>query len=610
MSTAPSPHNNIADNSFKITLPSMSGMVRTKQEPGMVDLDGAPVLLPPMTSPVLLPPMSSSSAPVQAQPIMNRPSMQQTTQANTPRTTAASSFLSTPASAAHNSIPNVVKISLTPGKSNEQSSSNQSAERKQDNNKRSSVDISQPDLSSLLEEDDLLFGTASEWISKLESVEDNGETDPLKIDSSAVPEPSTSTSTASRPNTTTKSDNVTKTNSQKPMVTIDAASIDLGSLTDPNTVKMELGSLVAEKPGNNSDGNAKTVTKQKGVKKPRAGPKSAKKARGKKEAGGKNGQPSTPEMQGNNETEPGEGVGEDWCAVCHDGGDVLYCCDRCPKVYHLYCYIPPLTEEPPDDWVCLMCATYDELMAFPNKRKKGGGKMGDRDLKVCRRLLFELYNQYPESVTFRDCSDLNFDEYLETIKEPIALDVIKERLDKDNPEMYASIPEFLSDVRRMFRNCYTFHSSDSQFYGHAKTLEEFLDRKLQYWMPEFAYDTFENGIPTTAELMGVVAEKKGRATSPVAGPSSKKRKKSGSDKKKKHKKHKKHKKKNKKTDMSDNEESEEYSLDEDFSDEGSLSEGEKLDYLDDLEARLGSPDEEEEEADSSSKKSKKGKSKK
>ena len=41
----------------------------------------------------------------------------------------------------------------------------------------------------------------------------------------------------------------------------------------------------------------------------------------------------------------------DWCAICHDGGDTLYGCDRCPKVYHLFCYIPALTEEPPDEWV-------------------------------------------------------------------------------------------------------------------------------------------------------------------------------------------------------------------------------------------------------------------
>ena len=46
-----------------------------------------------------------------------------------------------------------------------------------------------------------------------------------------------------------------------------------------------------------------------------------------------------------------------------------------------------------------------------------------------------LLLQYPESVMFRDCSDLNFKEYLDVIKEPIAMDVIKEKLDRDNPEM-------------------------------------------------------------------------------------------------------------------------------------------------------------------------------
>lgn len=53
----------------------------------------------------------------------------------------------------------------------------------------------------------------------------------------------------------------------------------------------------------------------------------------------------------------------DWCAVCHDGGDTLYCCDKCPKVYHLFCYIPPLTSEPADDWVCLMCASVGDVKA-------------------------------------------------------------------------------------------------------------------------------------------------------------------------------------------------------------------------------------------------------
>ena len=56
-------------------------------------------------------------------------------------------------------------------------------------------------------------------------------------------------------------------------------------------------------------------------------------------------------MLGSTKEEAEDEEGETWCAVCHDGGDLLYCCDRCPKVYHLYCYIPPLEEEPPDDWV-------------------------------------------------------------------------------------------------------------------------------------------------------------------------------------------------------------------------------------------------------------------
>ena len=81
-----------------------------------------------------------------------------------------------------------------------------------------------------------------------------------------------------------------------------------------------------------------------------------------------------------------------------------------------------------------MCATVDEINQYSNKKVKGSGNLGERDLLICRRLLFELYNQYPQSMSFKDCSDLNFPEYLEVVKEPIALDVIKERLDKENPE--------------------------------------------------------------------------------------------------------------------------------------------------------------------------------
>ena len=139
------------------------------------------------------------------------------------------------------------------------------------------------------------------------------ETDPLKIE----PPSSASEQQPQQNNSLTASKNV-----NAPMVSFGTPSnleteLDLGTITDPNTVKTELSS---------KDKN----------------------------------QEKDPEMEGNEEPEDPYDTKEldeenvddnDWCAICHDGGDTLYCCDRCPKVYHLFCYIPPLTEEPPDDWV-------------------------------------------------------------------------------------------------------------------------------------------------------------------------------------------------------------------------------------------------------------------
>ena len=68
----------------------------------------------------------------------------------------------------------------------------------------------------------------------------------------------------------------------------------------------------------------------------------------------------TPVMEGSAKK---DGKESEWCAVCHDGGDTLYCCDNCPKVYHMFCYIPPLTSEPADDWVCLMCCSVSDIKA-------------------------------------------------------------------------------------------------------------------------------------------------------------------------------------------------------------------------------------------------------
>ena len=124
--------------------------------------------------------------------------------------------------------------------------------------------------------------------------------------------------------------------------------------------------------------------------------------------------------------------------------------------------------------------------------------MSERDLKTCRWLLFEVYNMWPESVPFRDCGNLNFKEYLDKIQDPIALDVIKEWLDKENPDQYSCVRDFVADLQKMFRNCFTFHVRDSQIYKFAKKLEERLDQLLQVWAPEF----FQNPLIDIPKMKG------------------------------------------------------------------------------------------------------------
>ncbi|ERE86775.1 transcription intermediary factor 1-alpha [Cricetulus griseus] len=45
---------------------------------------------------------------------------------------------------------------------------------------------------------------------------------------------------------------------------------------------------------------------------------------------------------------------EDWCAVCQNGGELL-CCEKCPKVFHLSCHVPTLTNFPSGEWICTFC---------------------------------------------------------------------------------------------------------------------------------------------------------------------------------------------------------------------------------------------------------------
>ncbi|XP_012250621.2 E3 ubiquitin-protein ligase TRIM33 [Athalia rosae] len=186
---------------------------------------------------------------------------------------------------------------------------------------------------------------------------------------------------------------------------------------------------------------------------------------------------------------------EDWCAVCMDGGDAVLCCDKCPKVFHLYCHIPGLKTFPDESetWQCMLCTNVLDCSEDPPGEKRIPG-MSARDLRVAQRIVLELYCQYEHSLPFREVVSTEIVEYHRIIKNPIALDVIRNKLKPDHPEHYTDLRQVLADIRLMFKNAFTYNPVESQVYQEARNLEEFFEKLLLKWVPMYAYDdTFLTG---------------------------------------------------------------------------------------------------------------------
>ncbi|CAH1978376.1 unnamed protein product [Acanthoscelides obtectus] len=190
---------------------------------------------------------------------------------------------------------------------------------------------------------------------------------------------------------------------------------------------------------------------------------------------------------------------EDWCAVCMDGGE-LVCCDKCPKVFHQYCHIPNLSVEENDTWQCLLCMNFADLTENAGATDKNGHELSAKEKKTAERLVLELYCQYEPSLHFREVIGSENTEYHSIIKKPIALDTIRQKLNWGSENQYRNLADLVKDVRLMFRNAYTFNPMDSQVYQDAKTLEKFFDEQLEKFLPEFAYEQFNDDEEEDAEL--------------------------------------------------------------------------------------------------------------
>ena len=85
---------------------------------------------------------------------------------------------------------------------------------------------------------------------------------------------------------------------------------------------------------------------------------------------------------------------DDWCAVCHDGGELL-CCGLCPRVYHLHCHVPSLVSTPSEDWKCTLCTPIQEDVASASKdgnsKRKIPVGLSGKQLKIAEKILLQLF---------------------------------------------------------------------------------------------------------------------------------------------------------------------------------------------------------------------------
>lgn len=184
---------------------------------------------------------------------------------------------------------------------------------------------------------------------------------------------------------------------------------------------------------------------------------------------------------------------EDWCSVCHDGGELL-CCGSCPRVYHLQCHVPSLGATPSEDWTCLLCL---DILKCNIPRESAGSKrktpvgLSGRELLICERILLHLFC-HELSVPFHVPVSRTVPNYYKVITKPMDLTTIKQKLSPSHFNHYEDVPEFISDVKLIFKNCYTFNhvksGKESQVCQQARTLERDFDALVQQFLPEHYAD--------------------------------------------------------------------------------------------------------------------------
>ncbi|XP_077465490.1 E3 ubiquitin-protein ligase TRIM33 isoform X2 [Stigmatopora argus] len=182
-----------------------------------------------------------------------------------------------------------------------------------------------------------------------------------------------------------------------------------------------------------------------------------------------------------NEDDPNE----DWCAVCINGGDLLLCCDRCPRVFHRKCHVPTIEIFPKGDFLCTFCrsiSTPEIMYCDESKKASGENALQPEDQRKCERLLLYVFC-HELSVGFREPVPSSVPNYYRIIKHPMDLKKVKRKLQRQSSTSYNSIQEFVCSMRRIFQNCAKYNEDGSEMAVSGKTVSLFFEDKLKEVFP-------------------------------------------------------------------------------------------------------------------------------